>query len=346
MNTNGELDLASAAGKTMEFDNGTTFNGGGPVKLVSGVLTIPGTVSIPNFENDSAGTLTGAGTLNITLTGLWLGGAWTGGGITHIYPNATFYINDGPAGGITVQRKLQNDGVISWSKGDLNLDTGSDITNNQGATFTATGDYSLKNVAAAGQPKATLTNAGTFQKTVGVGVTKVDLPLTDTGTLNAGKGTLYFVQDILQAAGQTTLTGGNLKTDGKFTIAARSSLTGAGTLTATEVINSGTISLGTVTGTLTITGNYTQTGTGWLNLRINGPQAGTGYDQINISGTAKLAGTMAVVKLSSYIPPSGTTFQLLTFGSLDGTSNRFTTEYLPPGWLSIYNTTNYTLTDV
>jgi hypothetical protein len=47
----------------------------------------------------------------------------------------------------------------------------------------------------------------------------------------------------------------------------------------------------TTAGTLTVTGNYTQSATGNLTVKIGGSNAGTDFDQFVVQGAAALRGT-------------------------------------------------------
>ena len=72
-----------------------------------------------------------------------------------------------------------------------------------------------------------------------------------------------------------------------------------------------------VLGILVINGNFTRVPSGTLNMLIGGTTAGTSYDQLQISGTAtRFGGTLNVNTVSGYTIPTGQTFSLLTFGSI------------------------------
>jgi hypothetical protein len=115
-------------------------------------------------------------------------------------------------------------------------------------------------------------------------------------------------------------------TGADVTINAGGTLAGSGTIDA-NVINSGTVSPGspTGTGTLTINGNYTQTAGGVLDAGLESPKA---IDQVMISGLATLAGALNVALLDGFVPASGELFAIMTFGS---SSRRFATVIVPPG---------------
>jgi outer membrane autotransporter protein len=79
---------------------------------------------------------------------------------------------------------------------------------------------------------------------------------------------------------------------------------------------------GDTPGTLTINGNYVQTGTGTLDIKIGGTIAGEQFDRLVVNGNAMLDGTLTVHLIYSYSPPSGTLFQILVCqggGTVTGT---------------------------
>ena len=74
----------------------------------------------------------------------------------------------------------------------------------------------------------------------------------------------------------------------------------------------------TVTGILTIHGNYTQTPCSKLQINIGGTTPGSGYDQLQVTGIATLSGTLAVGLVNGYVPVQGTQFNVLTAGAETG----------------------------
>jgi hypothetical protein len=84
--------------------------------------------------------------------------------------------------------------------------------------------------------------------------------------------------------------------------------------------------LGSTTGILTISGNYTQTAAGTLALKVGGTTAGSQYDQVNISGTATLGGTLNLALINGFSPSGGQVFAVITFSS---SSDSFAT-FNPP----------------
>jgi PKD domain len=83
-----------------------------------------------------------------------------------------------------------------------------------------------------------------------------------------------------------------------------------------DILNSGDLILPGA-GVLAVTGNYTQTAAGSLTVNIGGANAGT-FDQLQVSGVANLDGTLNVNEINSFMPVSGQSFPVLTFGSSSG----------------------------
>src|SRR5262249_4123262 len=70
-------------------------------------------------------------------------------------------------------------------------------------------------------------------------------------------------------------------------------------------------------GTLTVTGNYTQTATGVLDIELGGTAPGQ-CDVFAVGGLATLDGTMNVTLINGFNPSLGDAFKVLTFGSRSG----------------------------
>ena len=84
-------------------------------------------------------------------------------------------------------------------------------------------------------------------------------------------------------------------------------------------------------GTLTVTGNYTQTAAGVLNIEIGGYNAGTDFDQLNVQGNVSLGGTLNVTLLNGFVPNDGDAFQVLTYNSRGMPVTNFSTMNLNAG---------------
>jgi hypothetical protein len=128
-------------------------------------------------------------------------------------------------------------------------------------------------------------------------------------------------------------------------------LSGAGTVRG-DLTNAGALAVGQpgvsgpLTGTLEVTGNYTQAATGSLALKLAGPG---GNDLLQVDGAAALGGTLNVSLLGTFIPSAGQSFYLIEYASRSGTfatlnlpsysGGALVAQYdLPPGTFSLLAT--------
>jgi len=68
-----------------------------------------------------------------------------------------------------------------------------------------------------------------------------------------------------------------------------------------------------------------------LTMELGGLTPGSQYDQLNISGDLAADGTLAVKLLGGFTPQAGEEFDILNFGSLDGTFDSISLPTLAPG---------------
>ena len=139
----------------------------------------------------------------------------------------------------------------------------------------------------------------------------------NAGSITIGTGSTFTVG----GGANYTQTGGSTAVNGGLTTATADiqtgTLSGSGTVTG-NASNAGTVGPGASAGSLTITGNYTQTSAGTLAIEIGGLSTGTQYDQLNVTGAVTLDGTLDVTLINSFTPVAGNTFRILTFGSKSG----------------------------
>jgi hypothetical protein len=135
-----------------------------------------------------------------------------------------------------------------------------------------------------------------------------------TGVLNFGGGAL-FANGIAKGTGNGTFnwTGGRVSvgTVGTPTIAFNLNNTGTGTLAPGSAT--------TPVGTTTVYGNYTQVAAATTQIDIAGATADAGNDLLNVTGSATLAGTLALNTLNDFTPAVGQNFLVATYGSRSGT---------------------------
>lgn len=100
-------------------------------------------------------------------------------------------------------------------------------------------------------------------------------------------------------------------------------LSGSGQING-SVINHGVVSPGNSPG-IQYVDTFTQAPDGTLDIEIGGLNPGPGdsniddgYDQINVTGLATLDGTLSITLINDFTPSLGDTFEILTYGSVDG----------------------------
>jgi hypothetical protein len=117
---------------------------------------------------------------------------------------------------------------------------------------------------------------------------------------------------------------------------------GGRTLTG-DLVNSGTLQFSGVSpGTLSVTGNYTQSASGTLSVRLAGAASGQ-YDRFLVTGKATLDGSLAVSLLNGFVPKAGDVYKVITHASRVGS---FATLNAPAGipLRIVYNNTDTSLT--
>ncbi len=149
------------------------------------------------------------------------------------------------------------------------------------------------NVTASGN--LNLTNAGRFTGSIN--------QLAATGTVNIQNTAAGIFTGSINTGDSTAVTNnGTMTLTGLSTIA---SFTSAGTsFTNNNRLNIGS---GTAPTLLNVNGNFVQSGTGTLGLLVRiqtttGPVAGSTFSQVRASGTAALAGTLALTVTNGYYP--------------------------------------------
>ena len=137
-----------------------------------------------------------------------------------------------------------------------------------------------------------------------------------------GAGTLTLTGANLYTGG-TTVNGGSLLVDGSLvsptTTVNLGGLLGGHGLIGGSLVNGGTVSPGNSPGTLTVKGNFTQGAGGTLRIEVAG-LAASEHDLLAIGGSAKLAGTVRVVRLGGFKLHVGDEVTFLTAnGGVNGT---------------------------
>ena len=179
---------------------------------------------------------------------------------------------------------------------------------------------------------STLTLAGS-SVTVDSGV-NATISSTITGAAGLAKNGsgLLAITQANSYSGGTTITGGTLLVinatgsgtgAGQVTVNMGAQLGGTGTVQG-DVINSGTLAPGNLAGTFHVGGTYTESTSGRLDIELVSVAT---YDKLQVSGTASLAGTLAVTLVDGFSPTAGNAFEIVTAAGFGG--GMFTNTVLP-----------------
>ena len=336
--------FSAADGATLSFGGGTQtlgaaaqVSGAGTIGFSDGITTLAGSYAVTgttlinggtaNFDTSdattaaltvTAGTLAGAGTLTVSGAGTWTGGVMKGSGTTRIAATGTLAV-DGPVGVGLDTRTLDNFGSMVFSGAGWYFANGAVLSNEAGATFDIRSDVSIRDLTreGGGGAASTIDNAGTLQKTAGAGLTTVWPIVNNSGTVQAGSGTLSLngggtSSGSFSAADGATLSFGG----GTQTLGAAAQVSGAGTIgfsdgittlagsyavTGTTLINGGTANFDTsdaTTAALTVTAG-TLAGAGTLTVSgagtwTGGVMKGSGTTRIAATATLAVDGTLGV----------------------------------------------------
>ncbi|MCW2498228.1 Calx-beta domain-containing protein, partial [Jatrophihabitans sp.] len=254
---------------------------------------------------------------------------------------------------------IANSGVLTISKGNFapTLTTLTSAGALSGGTFATTGGKltfanTVKSNAAtlvlgaSGSFSPALTSLATNSGSVSIGQALTEsVGLVNSGSLTVTNSATWRVNSLTQSAGSLTVTAGATFKSGASGTAAVTvnggSLTGSGTVLG-AVAGAGTVSPGTANaGTLTVTGSYAPATGGTLAASV-----GATSTQLAVSGTASLAGTLALASQAP-VPALGTTATLLTAGSVSGTFGTVSGADVPSAhayWKIGYTATSVTAT--
>lgn len=148
-------------------------------------------------------------------------------------------------------------------------------------------------------------------------------------TINSGRKITIGSATFLNEAGATVTNNGSIVNVGTWTNSG--SYLGSGAFTNGMFSSSGTVAPGASPGCMTFGAGINISGA--LQLEINGETACSGFDRLTVTGSASLAGTLALS--ISHTPAANTTLTLIDAGSLSGTFASVTG--LQSGWTINYN---------
>jgi uncharacterized repeat protein (TIGR01451 family) len=326
----------AGAGEVQAVGGTTHVSGGfapGSLRVNGGILNLHTTgVQIPTVQLLTGGTLNVHGDLTATQTFQWVGGNLGGDGGTttsvgtltldtgpgftnvnqllgtHTLVNAGTGTWNANTGFINLAGTLHNDGALAIT-GPGTMQFAGQIVNTAAATLTHTDDTTIIGPA--------LHNAGTVQVTTGT--LQLGGSGTSSGTFEvAGGATLHLAGSYAQTGGEVLLPAASsaVTTDGGSALQVQGGvLRGIGSVG--RLVNSGgTVAPGGSVGTLTVTGDYTQTAGGTLDAEVAGP---TSFDVLSVGGTATLGGAVRVTLLGGFAPADGDRFRVVTAGTRTGT---------------------------
>ena len=375
--TSGTLSLAGGATGSGQLD--ATGSGitaiDSPLTPEAG-MTVTGTgVRLNNGSIGGAQTLTVNGTLNWPAGGTL--GDFSNLGTTRIAPGGTLAISGSGSRLVANAYTLQIDGNATWAGGtNLDLCDGSQLRIGSGGTLDAQSNQSIN--VCSGTPQPTLVQAGgTLRKSVGTGSTTVNVPITNSGTIQATIGEIDLQSSLSNYnTGLQRLTGGSyvatstgrIEIDGLNMLSNAASITlgnsgsmvndlntnglanlgsnlAAGklelingkNLTVPNFSNSGEIALGQ-SDTLT-TNNFTQPAAGKLKTTVNGTTPGTNAGRLVATGTMNLNGTLHVI--SDGLPAPTDSVQIMS--STGARTGTFSTVRGAAGYSVAYGTNSVTL---
>lgn len=216
-----------------------------------------------------------------------------------------------------LSRTLRNSGTLLYSGASLRLGlaTGLGVIRNERGVFRITDDG---DVVISRPGIYSIVNDGQFSfSRSGIGATLVGAGIAFTNSFGAflNSGTLDIADGYTQTAGLTVLAPGTVLAAGGGVEIQGGELLGVGTVLG-DLTNAGRLEPGVAgaTGTLTITGSYTQTPAGELAVKLGG--TGTGmFDVLAVGGKATLDGSLNVSLVNGFQPSRGDRFPVLTFGS-------------------------------
>lgn len=301
-----------AAGSLLDFNGGTfqvsgspSLAGTGTYQVDSGTLQVDSDVSIVNL-NMKNGRLNGTGTVTVTGTGNWTGGAIDGSGTLAVLAGGTLNLSGANDKILSGGHILNNAGTINWS-GSGFFQINGDVALNNSGTFNINGGQFLTGAGV-------VTNTGTMNVDAGNGTAHFanGADLNNSATVNVKSGTLELEDAGAESGTLNVSASAAIDFDGgtvQFTGTPLFPGTGlievnAGTLTfnTNASIKNLTLNVGSVngTGTVTITGVFNWTGgsldgSGALTAAAGGTMNISGFETKSLSNghTLNTAGTTA-----------------------------------------------------
>jgi fibronectin-binding autotransporter adhesin len=154
----------------------------------------------------------------------------------------------------------------------------------------------------------------------------VSTTIAGSGTLTKEGDGIMTLLGISDYSGNTIVNDGTLAVDGtasssSFTVNNGATLRGNGSTGAVTVASGGRVGPGNSAGSLN-TGNFNLQAGGFLDIELDGSTPGTGYDRLNVTGSATLAGLLAVT--AGFTPEANALFFILVNDGSDAITGTFT----------------------
>jgi hypothetical protein len=314
--------IIAIEGGTRVVGSGFTFNGPGQFDVDSGVVSVPGVVSIPNLAVDGGGQLRGPGTVTVPAGGvLTLGsGGSLAGGLTLIN-QGTGQVQTGSSVSLDGGSTLQNTGTLSLADGSeiyFPSDPGQ-LVNEPGGTITYPGGNQNASI------DVPFDNHGTVSANVGTrgGTLFIDTSNTanasDTGSYSASSsGTISFAGGNRVLSTTAQLTGpGAIQVGGAYVL-------------DSAVANGAGLQLdgGTLEVTPQATGNLAslvENSPATLQYDVSSTTPEAEPAQLVINGEAALGGTFVLQSSPDFVPATGTVLHLLDYASKSGSFSSIVT---------------------
>lgn len=272
----------------------TSLSGDGAVTLGSKDLTLS------DASGSFSGVISGSGGLTVGGGSETLSGANTYTGTTTVDSGATLALMG--SGSIAASSSLVDNGTFDIS----GTASGATVQNLSGAGTVALGSQTLTLADASGTFSGAFTGSGTLLKEGSGMLTLNGNSASFTGTTEIAGGTL----EVGDANTSSAVLGGDVTVDADGT------LRGHGTIDG-DVDNDGTVEPGGSVGTLTVEGNYAQSGSATFTVEITPTSA----SELVVGGTATLNGTMSII----YDPGTYTARTYTLISAAKGVSGTFST---------------------
>jgi RHS repeat-associated protein len=187
------------SGKTVDVTSGgnqtDVVEGAGALAISGGSLEVVSALeasSIHSLTLASSGSLSGAGTVDVSSSFLWEGGTMSGSGSTVLESGTSGIIEAGYD--YMNERSLVNKGTVTMKSGQFEMETGATITNS--GTFKANSEWGMVLFAGTGL----FVNIGTFEKTEGTAKGIVGVNFENMGGIREETGHFEFKHPVVAEA--------------------------------------------------------------------------------------------------------------------------------------------------